>query len=347
MSSLFILSFCGGGAKGYIGSKFIQKLLTEANMDIKSLLGKADVITGTSIGSILACAYAVGKKTPQEVSNFFREKCPKIFTSNATKEGDRLSDLGKLSALNSANPFYDYGQTALKNILTEEFGAAQLNSLPYKIIIPTVKNNVDIKPQTLLSNIQNVKYFEGSTYSLVDACVASSAAYPFFPAHKINDIEYIDGTFYSNSGLLLAKAIGESIKPYHDEVILLEIGTGISYVRNGWLKNTLSDNTAVLKLANVLTASIGAGEGISDFIGHYTTSDIISSSSIPRNGFHYYKFQPDFEEYKKVNNITFSTEIDNSDAAWFDTLDLVVDSWYSRDSTKISFIIDKIKNAVK
>ena len=93
-----ILSFDGGGIRGVISVVFLQKLQEATGMQLGE---KADMLAGTSTGSIIAGALAVGM-TAEEILDFYMQKSENIF-----KEGDDCLDkfLGIKAKFSSQNLF--------------------------------------------------------------------------------------------------------------------------------------------------------------------------------------------------------------------------------------------------
>ena len=78
-NTIRVLSLDGGGVRGYLSLKFLQRFVAQWGINPNELWKYFDVICGTSIGGIQALAYAYGKST-QDLEPFFREKAKKVFT---------------------------------------------------------------------------------------------------------------------------------------------------------------------------------------------------------------------------------------------------------------------------
>ncbi len=65
-----ILEFDGGGERGYLSNTFFNRFVQQWGIDPATLAQQFDVICGTSVGGILALAYATGR-TPAELMPFF------------------------------------------------------------------------------------------------------------------------------------------------------------------------------------------------------------------------------------------------------------------------------------
>lgn len=72
-----ILSLDGGGLRGLITARLLQRL--NAEQAIGGWLDRADLIVGTSTGGILALGLAEGK-TAQQIADLYKTKGPDIDT---------------------------------------------------------------------------------------------------------------------------------------------------------------------------------------------------------------------------------------------------------------------------
>jgi len=93
-----IFSFCGGGSKGYGSNRFMQMFLQQWGVPQTDFWKYADVICGTSIGSILGCAYAYGL-TPDQMKEFFRD---------TTDSSGNLISEGKAKRIFTIRTFTEY-----------------------------------------------------------------------------------------------------------------------------------------------------------------------------------------------------------------------------------------------
>ena len=65
-----VLSLDGGGIRGYLSLKWLQRFISQWGVNGNELWKYFDVICGTSIGGIAALSYAYGK-SPDELKPFF------------------------------------------------------------------------------------------------------------------------------------------------------------------------------------------------------------------------------------------------------------------------------------
>jgi len=86
-NTIYILSLTGGGAKGYLSNKFLKRFYErwrlsrgQTEEEFGEIWQNFDVIGGTSVGSIGALSYGLGKSI-DEVLDIFKNQAPWIFTT--------------------------------------------------------------------------------------------------------------------------------------------------------------------------------------------------------------------------------------------------------------------------
>lgn len=91
-NTIYILSLTGGGAKGYLSNKFLKRFYErwrlsrgQTEEEFGQVWQNFDVIGGTSVGSIGATAYGLGKNI-DEVLDIFQNEAPWIFTTRTTSD---------------------------------------------------------------------------------------------------------------------------------------------------------------------------------------------------------------------------------------------------------------------
>jgi len=107
-NTIYILSLTGGGAKGYLSNKFLKKFYERWRLsrgqneeEFGQVWQNFDVIGGTSVGSIGAVSYGLGKSI-DEVLDIFKNQAPWIFTT------DDWNDFGCNASDPSDTPVFDY-----------------------------------------------------------------------------------------------------------------------------------------------------------------------------------------------------------------------------------------------
>lgn len=219
-----ILSLNGGGARGL----FTINVLAEIERIIEQETGRSDVkageyfdlITGTSIGGILALGLASGKSA-RELENTFRSQAPLIFP--------KINSIWKkIKATYSPRycnkPLYDAIATMIGTDIT--FG-----DLMRRVIIPAVNLSTG-KPQ-FFKTPHNPIFNRDARLKLIDAAMATSAAPTYFAPHHCKDLDayFVDGGLFANNpsfiGLLevLRDMTSDFPNATVEKVNILNIGT--------------------------------------------------------------------------------------------------------------------------
>lgn len=204
-----ILSLTGGGYRGLYTATVLEDIeshLKKKNED-DCIANYFDLITGTSIGGIIALALAY-EIPANEIAKIFDENGKKIFKKQAL--------FGFFKA--------KYNSDTLKKILTEWFGDAKLGDLKHPVVIPSVDYTVG-KPVTF-KTAHNCNFIRDWELRIVDVALATSAAPTFFKRHTINKSEYVDGGLFANSPSLIGLHEAENYFEQNTEnVKILSIGT--------------------------------------------------------------------------------------------------------------------------
>lgn len=114
-NTIYILSLTGGGAKGYLSNKFLKRFYErwrlsrgQTEEEFGQIWQNFDVIGGTSVGSIGAVSYGLGKNI-DEVLDIFTNQAPWIFTTRST------FDFGCNASDPSNTPVFDYVDLLTEN----------------------------------------------------------------------------------------------------------------------------------------------------------------------------------------------------------------------------------------
>lgn len=242
-NTLRILSFPGGGTKGYGSNRFLQKILLQSGMSFKDFMVTVDVICGTSVGGLISAGLAFGID-PFELEIIFTEVSKRIFTtprigltsiltgSDKAADSQRPSMFTKSFKIAQGKAFYesysdssDYGSAVLKRKVVAMFGDAKLSDLKKPIIIPAF--NETTKKGVVFSNIRDYDFFIGHDELISDVCLASSAAPLYLPPHSFGGNTYSDGVAVSNDPILAAINLGLTIKPNTKRIVAIVAGCGI------------------------------------------------------------------------------------------------------------------------
>lgn len=218
-----ILSLNGGGARGMFTISVlaeIERILASKhpNQDIK-IGDYFDLITGTSIGGILALGLAAGKSA-RELESVFFDKANDIFPT-------RWSPINVFKSLCAPR----YSSSPLRETVEAMVGAeTTFNDLPRRVMIPTVNLSTG-KPQ-FFKTPHDPDYTRDGPLKLIDAALATSAAPTYFAPHYCEDLRayFADGGLVANNpsyiGLLeVFRDIEFGFSLNHKDIHILNIGT--------------------------------------------------------------------------------------------------------------------------
>lgn len=218
MSKYRILCLDGGGIRGFITARLLQRLQTEH----PGWLDQVDLIAGTSTGGLLALALASGK-SPQQVCELYAQAGEAIFDDSLL---DDVKDLGKLVGA-------DYSSAPLRAQLEDTFGDLSLGGLYRKVAIPAFDLDNGAEDDSQRSWKPKIFHnFSGSDsdaeHAVAKVALYTSAAPTYFPSVD----GYIDGGVFANNPSLvaLAQAIDQDNQQHEraelEQIVLLSVGTG-------------------------------------------------------------------------------------------------------------------------
>lgn len=203
MSKYRILSFDGGGIRGVLSAKLLQRL----NIFFPDLIEKVDLFAGTSTGSFIALGLAYGL-SPDDLVNLYKKYGKYIFSPKYTE---------------LFRPKYD--NKHLKKTLSKIFPTElKLKDLKKAVLIPSFRITTPEKRWKPVF-FNNFTAFNMEEEYVIDVALSSSAAPIYFPSYN----QHIDGGIIANNPSTAAISI--AIDKYGanqdiDEVYLLSIGTG-------------------------------------------------------------------------------------------------------------------------
>jgi patatin-like phospholipase/acyl hydrolase len=243
-----ILSLDGGGIRGVISARLLQEVDRQLREHCGQSVGEYfDMIAGTSTGSLIAAAIAVGY-TPEDLVDIYRNQGLEIFPYQKLLDSARWKLVLKYGW--SAPKFSNEGIVKVVSGL-ERFkagdGYVELKDAGRKTpdqavpgpILLILAYDAEYRNTTFFTN-----YHPGTPKKWYDSqplwkvCVASAAAPTYFPAmelthtEKAGDIEetwsfpHVDGGVTANNPALCA--ISRAIELGHrlEDIQLLSIGTG-------------------------------------------------------------------------------------------------------------------------
>lgn len=203
-----ILSIDGGGIRGIYAATVILKMHQDLGI---ICFEEFDLIAGTSTGSIIAAALAIGIP-PQEIVNLYVEKSKDIFKKN--RVGGIITP--------------KYNNENLKNVLYEVFEGSVFNDAKTRLMI-TATNVSDGMPWVFKS-LYNERLTRDQNVKLADAVLASCCAPIYFNPYELNNQLLADGGLWANNPALaaLVEALGRNIDTQKYKVRLLSVGTGVN-----------------------------------------------------------------------------------------------------------------------
>lgn len=235
MPPLRVLSLDGGGMRGVYSVNYLQRLLEnfgrQTGEKIDDLGREFDLIVGTSTGAIIACALATG--TPlSHVDSLYRLHGPLVFQNPVP------SSLIKVPLDLIARPkAIEAGAISLRNALEETLGQETLGGVYAKRGIALAIPAVEMSRHR--GWIFKTPHCPGSThrddgYTLVDVCMATSAAPIFRSLAAINvpennDAEryhiFADGGLWANNPVMVALVDALDIAQEGQEIQIFCLGT--------------------------------------------------------------------------------------------------------------------------
>lgn len=245
-----ILTFDGGGIRGILTAQLLHRL-EEA---VPGFLGRAEFLSGTSTGSIIALSLAAGR-TPAEIVQLFRELGPRVFTKR-----DLIDSITHADELFRA----DFGNEALRKAMVEVWGEELLlGDLPKKVLVPAFDlDNQDQESRSTATRAYKARFWKpkymhnfdntgnDGHLKVVDVAMRSSAAPTYFPSYQ----GYVDGGIVDNNPSMSALAKAMKSTRLLASHALLSVGTGFNprYIEgesNDWgFKQWLTDK----RLLNML-----------------------------------------------------------------------------------------------
>ncbi len=237
-ASFKVLAIDGGGIRGAYSAAFIDYICCHLRGTQSRSNISMDLIGGTSTGGIIACAMAHGVSTGRLV-DFYRKAGPEIFARNSgIKVEPKRSLLRRaVRARHNSEPL----RQALLEVFGDETLAAVYEKSGVALVIP-VADLGKVGPSVFKTphdrqwlNRQGhaltdgVPWARDSKISLVDVCLATTAAPTFFEPHSIwvNGAErrYADGGLTANSPVLVALLEAMDLADPDQDIHVVSIGT--------------------------------------------------------------------------------------------------------------------------
>ncbi|WP_414548088.1 patatin-like phospholipase family protein [Anabaena sp. CCY 0017] len=214
-----ILSLDGGGIRGVISATMLAAIEKEINQPLNQYF---DLIAGTSTGSILAAGIAAGISI-QEIIGIYQEKGSVIFPYQSRFSFKRIPVLLKYGL--SAPKFSNEG---LVKVLSETLGNTKLLDIKDPLLLIVAYDTIARQPIVFKSWHEEAGY---GNVPLWEACLCSSSAPTFFPAHQLD--KRINGIVQcaDNNAITLCDQVSASDNIYNNTQIRITSGTGKGQTR--------------------------------------------------------------------------------------------------------------------
>ncbi len=243
-----ILSINGGGVRGLVPAKIIERITTIANKPIHELF---DYVVGTSAGGIIAVSltvqdeYGKPRYSASEVVKIFKDEAQEIFPPSPLGNIPYLRDITQLFTAK-------YSRSGIDNLLESKLGNATF--LNTTMPITTISYSLDSDGPRLWSKYRAENEPEYHNYFLKDAAGATSAAPTFFPikvtkapnGEKFHDV---DGGIFANSPTMIGVSEFlnyKGIQMHSDKLTVVSIGTGRFKDEPLPPTNTETDHTPII-----------------------------------------------------------------------------------------------------
>jgi uncharacterized protein len=225
-----VLSLDGGGMRGIYTAAFLDRLIDQQARRQGSApldLGQGfDLIVGTSTGAIVACAAAVGVPM-RDVVALYRRHGADIFPQRIA---GRMSVVARAFA---GRRFVRSGDAALRAALVEVLGPTTMLDVyrdrGISLSIPTVDMSSH-KAWVFKKTPKSGPRDEG--YSLVDVCMASSAAPIYRSLSVVDDPNspgarrvFADGGLWANNPIMVGLTDALTIAAPEQEIEIYSLGT--------------------------------------------------------------------------------------------------------------------------
>ncbi len=211
-STFHILALDGGGTRGVYSAQVLARIEQETNVPIRNHF---DLLAGTSTGSIIAGAAAVGIPMSRVVKLFEKES-PSIF---------------KKRRLGSFQIRSKYSRRYLEQVVRSYVSDLSLGEITTPLMIMSSDlstGGVHVFKSRYLKDL-GYPYVRDADVVLCDAILASCAAPTYFDPVLVGDFRLADGGLWANnpSMIALTEAISKFGQPV-EQLRILSIGTGHS-----------------------------------------------------------------------------------------------------------------------
>lgn len=250
-----ILSIDGGGIRGVMEVAYLAELEKQLGTPIYKHF---DIITGTSVGAIIAGYLANGGTATDAVSLFSTERINNIFLHNLLNEIVPMEVMLKPK----------YSGMGKKSVLQEVFGESRLRSVKTKLLIPAydyIKRDLAVwKSWTGSDSDENPL--------LSDIIDASSAAPTYFPAVTFGTPAryFIDGGIAANNPSLCA--LSQYLREGGDikDVSIFSLGSGVdpnpAIIHKEYAKYSLTWGSLTWLIHGLVDDLLSANISVTDYL---------------------------------------------------------------------------------
>ena len=190
-SSRRLLCLSGGGYRGLFTAVVLEHIEARLQSGEKRLLrDHFDLVAGTSIGGLLACGIAAGIAA-RRLREVLEEDGPTVFPERSWATVRQM--IGPL-----------YSGATLARIVRKTLGGAAsqtLQQVEMPLLVPAVSW---ISGEVVTFESKGIAGTRAPATTLLDVCLATSAAPTYFPAHALNDDVLVDGGLVANAPDLCA-----------------------------------------------------------------------------------------------------------------------------------------------
>jgi patatin-like phospholipase/acyl hydrolase len=218
-----ILAISGGGYRGLYTAEVLTRLEAQAGRPLGQCF---DLISGTSVGGLLALAIAM-EKPVAGVRDLFRDRGNKIFPPERRANhgwGELVTALWQ--------PKYDDGP--LRDVIEEVLGKdTLLGAASHRVVIPAV--NMTKGSVQMFKTAHHQNFIRDHLRKASDIAMATSAAPTYFPLAEMDNAYFADGGLVANAPDMCALHEARIfLNARSEDVSILSIGattTGFSLSR--------------------------------------------------------------------------------------------------------------------
>lgn len=335
------LNLTGGGGRGYLSICLLENIINLSNMTFVEFMSMFNVITGTSIGGIIALGLASGKTLDEIKPLFIKGK--RIFTISPTEDNKRPSFLDKLTGTLLNNAWYKspveystlsdsqkYGHLVLYDLLDNFFGDKKMSNLSKKVVITSFRPSN--KQFIMFSNYDDKKYFTYNNELVKDVAKATSAAPFYLPEVEINGLRYQDGGLGVNDPVEMGIILNSLIDTNCQEIFSLNISTGLGMFSYGQQDVESSSTYLMFQLTELMGTIMSGAELYGDYKLSILNDRLNSSFYSKNNYFQKYRAQP-----------SYTGELDDCSDESMLKMKQIADDYCSRESVNIKTFLNNLK----